>query len=118
MVDHVDTLAAVKAQGWYADPYERHQDRYYSDGRPTALVRDGAVEAQDPPPADRPPLQPVAPTLASLEPERPASEYATLGEMAGADHYMVSNGGPRSAAARRDREIYDETDWSGDLYPR
>jgi hypothetical protein len=34
----------VKAQGWYRDPYSVHEDRYFSDGQPTKLVRDGGSE--------------------------------------------------------------------------
>jgi hypothetical protein len=41
------------AQGWYRDPYAVHQDRYFSAGTATKLVRDGGHEAYDPPP-DRP----------------------------------------------------------------
>ena len=41
------------AQGWYRDPYGVHQDRYFSAGAPTKLVRDGGREAYDLPP-DRP----------------------------------------------------------------
>jgi hypothetical protein len=44
----------VKAQGWYRDPYGVHEDRYFSDGQPTKLVRDGGAECYDPPPP-RPP---------------------------------------------------------------
>jgi hypothetical protein len=44
----------VKAQGWYRDPYGVHEDRYFSDGLPTKLVRDGGAESYDPPPP-RPP---------------------------------------------------------------
>jgi hypothetical protein len=43
---------ASAAQGWYLDPYGRHQDRYFSQGQPTKLVRDGEVESVDPPPAE------------------------------------------------------------------
>jgi hypothetical protein len=39
-----------KAQGWYSDPFQQHGARWFSDGRPTALVRDDGVESQDPPP--------------------------------------------------------------------
>jgi len=35
----------LPAQGWYHDPYALHEDRYFSAGRPTKLVRDGATEA-------------------------------------------------------------------------
>ncbi len=40
----------MNEEGWYKDPYRRHESRWISDGTPTALVRDGAVESQDPPP--------------------------------------------------------------------
>jgi len=38
-------------EGWYIDPFGRHEARWISDGTPTSLVRDGAVESQDPPPS-------------------------------------------------------------------
>jgi len=38
-------------QGWHADPFGVHEQRYFSGGRPTRLVRDGRVEAHDEPPA-------------------------------------------------------------------
>lgn len=44
----------MRAQGWYRDPYGLHQDRYFSDGQPTKLVRDGAEESYDPPPPEPP----------------------------------------------------------------
>ena len=44
----------MKAQGWYRDPYGIHQDRYFSDGQPTKLVRDGEAESYDPPPPGPP----------------------------------------------------------------
>ena len=37
-------------QGWFADPFGVHESRWFSQGTPTALVRDGRNEAQDPPP--------------------------------------------------------------------
>jgi hypothetical protein len=52
------------AQGWFRDPFGVHEDRYFSAGQPTKLVRDHDVEAYDEPP-DRPfallDLVPVAP---------------------------------------------------------
>ncbi len=45
----------MKAEGWYHDPYGLHEERWYSDGTPTRLVRDGRVESNDPPPAGDPP---------------------------------------------------------------
>jgi hypothetical protein len=44
----------AQAQGWYRDPYGVHQDRYFSAGSPTKLVRDDGRESYDPPPPDRP----------------------------------------------------------------
>jgi hypothetical protein len=40
----------MDAEGWYVDPYGVHEVRWFSDGSATALVRDGVVEAHDPPP--------------------------------------------------------------------
>jgi len=52
---------AVRAEGWLRDPYHLHEDRWFSDGRPTNLVRDdGATSSDEPPPTDPPgPLEPV-----------------------------------------------------------
>jgi len=38
------------AQNWCPDPFGIHEARWFSNGTPTALVRDGGVESQDPPP--------------------------------------------------------------------
>ncbi len=43
---------ASEAEGWYVDPYRIHQHRWFSAGRPTALVRDGGIESEDPAPAE------------------------------------------------------------------
>jgi hypothetical protein len=45
------------AQGWCVDPYGVHEDRWISRGRPSDLVRDGGIEAKDPPP-NGPPNRP------------------------------------------------------------
>ena len=37
-------------EGWYVDPYGVHDARWFSDGKPTSLVRDGRAERHDPPP--------------------------------------------------------------------
>ena len=39
-----------RAQNWCIDPYGVHEARWFSQGNPTALVRDHGVESQDPPP--------------------------------------------------------------------
>jgi hypothetical protein len=43
-------IVILGAIGWYRDPYGVHEDRYFSQGFPTKLVRDGCVESYDPPP--------------------------------------------------------------------
>ena len=43
-------MTTSRAQGWYRDPYCIHQDRYFSAGMATKLVRDGGREAYDAPP--------------------------------------------------------------------
>jgi hypothetical protein len=43
-------------EGWYTDPYGRHEARWLSRGVPTKLVRDGRVESYDDPP-NAPPTQ-------------------------------------------------------------
>ena len=35
-------------EGWFTDPYLRHEARWLSQGNPTRLVRDGDVEGSDP----------------------------------------------------------------------
>jgi len=50
----------MNAEGWYKDPYGLHEERWFSDGTATALVRDGQVERTDAPP-DAPPPEPLIP---------------------------------------------------------
>jgi hypothetical protein len=50
----------MKAQGWYRDPYYVHEDRYFSAGQPTKLVRDVGLESYDPPPPRPPEAELVA----------------------------------------------------------
>ena len=40
----------ARAQGWYRDPYGVHEDRYFSAGTPSKLVRDKGHESYDAPP--------------------------------------------------------------------
>ena len=58
-------------EGWCTDPYSRHEARWLSDGRPTKLVRDGAVVAHD-----EPPDEPFSrnPELIEHEPTRDATD--------------------------------------------
>jgi hypothetical protein len=49
----------ASAEGWYRDPYGIHQDRWFSAGTPTSLVRDGGTEGHDDPPGYPPAGSPV-----------------------------------------------------------
>ena len=40
------------AVGWYKDPYNRHELRWFSGGRATRLVRDGGATSSDDPPTE------------------------------------------------------------------
>ncbi|HUI49208.1 MAG TPA: hypothetical protein VL119_10955 [Acidimicrobiia bacterium] len=46
----------MEAEGWYQDPYGLHEDRWFSNGTATRLVRDSGVESHDAPPPDAPPI--------------------------------------------------------------
>jgi hypothetical protein len=46
----VDRRANTHLSGWCNDPYDRHEHRWLTAGKPTPLVGDGGVESQDPPP--------------------------------------------------------------------
>jgi hypothetical protein len=88
----------VNAEGWYVDPYGRHEARWFSDGTPTQLVRDGGAEARDPPPN--------TPYTGELQ---PIFESASSGpdDMRRADETE----GPfaREAVAEAPWEVFDET---------
>jgi hypothetical protein len=43
-------MVRAQAEGWYHDPYGVHEDRWFSRGIPTKLVRDDGQEAYDEPP--------------------------------------------------------------------
>jgi len=45
-------MSYAEIEGWYKDPFGKHAARWFSDGAPTALVRDaGGVTSQDEPPS-------------------------------------------------------------------
>jgi hypothetical protein len=73
----------MRVQGWYPDPYERHEDRWFSAGKPTKLVRDQGSESYDePPPGDpRGLLPPDSAAAAEPQPEQfPGGENAGPGD--------------------------------------
>ena len=46
----MERRARTHLTGWCNDPYGRHEHRWLTAGTPSALVGDGGVESQDPPP--------------------------------------------------------------------
>jgi hypothetical protein len=52
-------MADERAEGWYADPFGRHEARWMSDGSPTKLVRDGDEESYEDPPDEEPTVTPT-----------------------------------------------------------
>jgi hypothetical protein len=40
----------MNAEGWCVDPFGAHEARWFSNGNPTILVRDGVTESHDEPP--------------------------------------------------------------------
>ena len=62
-----------EVEGWFTDPFGRHEARWLSFGTPTKLVRDGGVEAYDEPPDEEPTATPER-----IEPEVAANGGADL----------------------------------------
>lgn len=88
--DHRDpkVTTARGAQGWYEDPYGIHQDRWFSSGKPSNLVRDGGVESRDLPPGT-----PYVGKLIPASAAGPAADGADLlraGDREKADYWDVA----------------------------
>ena len=76
MANEFEHSAATKTrQGWCADPFGRFEQRYWSQGRPTALVRNGRIESRDAPTAEG-----STPTHSSAQPivRVPTAPAATI----------------------------------------
>jgi hypothetical protein len=84
-------------EGWYTDPYGRHEARWISGGVPTKLCRDGETESYDAPP-DSPPTQawvPITPppgTVTAADTLRAdAAEAETMPSLAELNRREVSS---------------------------
>ncbi len=67
-------MGELVEEGWYTDPYEIHEARWFSAGKPTKLVRDGEDESYDAPPETPYKSQPVA-IVATPEDAEPYEVY-------------------------------------------
>ena len=89
-------------QGWFRDPFGLHEERYFSAGRPTKLVRDGQVEHFDAPPSTTSePAAAVAGEGGKGEGGRGAAAPAgidTSGGHSGAEPRPASTAEPRPAS--------------------
>ncbi len=63
--------------GWQSDPFGVHEQRYFSQGQPTKLVRDGDAESYDPPPTHTAP-EAQAPEVAHAPGSGPALESMSV----------------------------------------
>ena len=71
-------------EGWFTDPYGIHDARWLSEGTATALVRDGELEGNDPPPDEPPRFEP--------QPIEVASDVSAEDEMRRADDWKPDRG--------------------------
>jgi hypothetical protein len=72
----------MQAEGWYVDPYARHDQRWFSNGVPTKLVKDDGVESNDQPP-DRPSTGPLEPIGVEVGPGADDFAHRDVDESAG-----------------------------------
>ena len=77
----------MRAEGWYRDPYLLHDDRWFSDGKPTRLVRDKAVESYDDPPSGDLPAELVP--VAEGRADNSDTKRADAAERAGTEEYEI-----------------------------
>ncbi|MGO8871292.1 MAG: hypothetical protein ACLQPH_07790 [Acidimicrobiales bacterium] len=87
------------AEGWYEDPFRLHQHRWFSNGKPSKLVRDDGVESSDPAPGDVPP--------GPLVPVDSVAVAADGSDLKRADDAEAnSSGGPSDAAWGAEGEVF------------
>ena len=93
-------------EGWYIDPFGHHEARWISDGTPTALVRDGEIEAKNPPPD-----VPYSGTLQPLpDASPPDGDLLRVGE---AESEMPI----RRSQGRALSDLFDQIGWPGSNGP-
>jgi|SRR5271166_3008438 len=90
-------------EGWYTDPFARHEARWLSEGKPTRLVRDGDVEADDEPP-DEPPT--AVPVRIAAEADSSSAEE----DIRRADDVEAHDGYDSEKATRAAFDVFDETE--------
>jgi hypothetical protein len=98
-------------EGWYHDPYHLHQHRWFSNGAPTGLVRDGSVESHDdapPTPFDGPLVEVEGPGVSFGTDLRRADEAEAGGRVGPSDLRRADDaeaGGPFDPAGAADAAV-------------
>ncbi len=88
----------AELHGWQMDPFGVHEQRYFSQGQPTKLVRDRGIESYDPPPVtDASPTHPAF-TVATAPPAVGAPTAATAHGDHSAPEERLGAGAPIGAA--------------------
>jgi hypothetical protein len=85
-------LTTGSDEGWFTDPYGRHEARWLSQGQPTTLVRDGDSELYEEVPTGPPVVTPVRIGAGGAD--------GGAGDLARADD--AGSEGPYDAARARD----------------
>jgi hypothetical protein len=91
----------VNAEGRHLDPYGLHEQRWFSDGQPTDLVRDEGVTSHDEPPSDEPPVALVEPPAAESRSDVHRADEAATGEPY--DAAKIANAGSAMGDLTMDR---------------
>ena len=89
------------AQGWYRDPYGLHEDRYFSVGAATKLVRDGDTESYDEPPDQPLPDAPLVPAPSPEDDEDHGLDLRRADEASSEDPYSAE------VAKQRAFDVFD-----------
>jgi hypothetical protein len=78
--EHVERVNVASPHGWQPDPFGLHEERSFTRGEPTRLVRDSGIESYEMPPSTDPPR---ATTASAPQPvPAPSPPDAHLGEPA------------------------------------
>ena len=73
-VAQIDHRTSREPQGWSSDPFGRFDERYFSQGVPTSLVRNGSAESHDSTRSTDPELAPAPATTLSPPAPQPVPE--------------------------------------------
>jgi hypothetical protein len=91
----------LQIEGWYTDPYGRHEARWMSQGEPTHLVEDGGIEGDDSVATG----EPFTCVPVRIDPDGPGDGTDRLR----ADDAQTEGPYDASEASRAASDVYDQT---------